>query len=217
MKGEKTVKSSVFTFCLSLAAVVTLLAQCGKAPASVSLSPLPVSGAPSNASSGPEKPLAPLKSPAGDIPDTQVFVTYRSSIGKYSVDAPEGWARTETGGNVKFSAQFDGEAVSVRASAAAPTINSARREQVPAIQKQGRAVTIEGVNAVTLANGSGAVRIEYSSNSDPDPVTGKQLRLSNVTWLFYRQGKVAALTVWAPSGTDNVDQWKRISESFRWR
>lgn len=160
---------------------------------------------------------ASVKGAAGDIPDTQVFVTYRSTSGKYSVDAPEGWARSENGAEVRFTAQFDGEQVAVHASATPPTIDSVQHEQVPAIQKHGRAVTIEGVKAVTLANGMAVVRIEYSSNSDPDPVTGKQVRLSDITSVYYRDGKVAELTLWAPSGTDNVDQWKRLTESFRWQ
>jgi hypothetical protein len=211
------VRITLLPICFALAAALTLLAGCGKAPAPASVSSAPASGAPALASAGPEKPLPPVKTSAGDIPDTQVFVTYRSTSGKYSIDAPEGWARTENGADVKFTAQFDGEQVAVHASAAPPTTDSVQREQVPAIQKIGRAVTIEGVKAATLANGMAVVTIEYSSNSDPDPVTGKQVRLSNVSWLFYRQGLAAALTLWAPSGTDNVDQWKRISESFRWQ
>ena len=39
--------------------------------------------------------VAPEVSPAGDIPDTQAFVKYRSAAGGYELDVPEGWARTE--------------------------------------------------------------------------------------------------------------------------
>ncbi len=208
-------KTIVFPICLTL--VGALLAGCGKAPAPAAMSPQPASSVPATASAGPEKPLPPVTSSTGDIPDTQVFVTYRSPVGKYSVDSPEGWARSENGAEVRFTAQFDGEQVAVHASAAPPTVDSVQREQVTPIQKNGRAVTIEGVKAVTLANGNAVVRIEYSSNSDPDPVTGKQVRLSDVTSVYCRHGMVAELTPWAPSGTDNVDQWKRISESFRWQ
>ena len=67
-----------------------------------------------------------------------------------------------------------------------------------------------------MPHGKAVVYVAYTSNSDPDPVTGKKVRLDNVTYYYYHQGTLAALTLWAPSGADNADQWKRISESFRW-
>ena len=33
---------------------------------------------------------------------------------------------------------------------------------------------------------------------------------------FYKNGKLAVLTLWAPLGADNVDQWQRMSQSFKW-
>ena len=67
-----------------------------------------------------------------------------------------------------------------------------------------------------MPGGSTAIAVTYTSNSDPDPVTAKQVRLEDVTYYFYRQGSLAALTLWAPAGADNVDQWKLMSESFKW-
>src|SRR3954471_14216233 len=42
-------------------------------------------------------------SPAGDIPDNQVFVTYQPSGAPFSVKVPEGWSQTEQGGVVTFT------------------------------------------------------------------------------------------------------------------
>ena len=39
-----------------------------------------------------EQPLVPEKNPPGDIPDSQVFVTFTSPLG-FEVKAPEGWSR----------------------------------------------------------------------------------------------------------------------------
>ena len=61
------------------------------------------------------------------------------------------------------------------------------------------------------------VRIRYSSNSEPNAVTNKRIRLDNETIVFFNNGKEAALTLWAPQGADNADQWNRMSGSFRWR
>jgi predicted small lipoprotein YifL len=201
---------------LALAAVFASLAGCGK-PAPPQAVTQPASAAPVGASAAAEKPLPESAGSAGDIPDTQVFVSYRSEHGKYSLDAPEGWARTENGADVKFADHFDGVQVRISAGTTAPTVDSVQREQVPALQKNGRAVTIGTIKAMALDNGVSVVAIEYGSNSDPDPVTGKQVRLDNVTYVFYRPGTLAELTLWAPTGADNVDQWKRISESFRWQ
>ena len=211
-------------FCLAIAATSLLLASCGKpsAPAAGSEPPSAGALAPSAArafapSATAEKALPVVKGQPGDIPDTQLFIKFRSASGGYSVEAPEGWARTENGGSVEFTDHFDGEQVSVSAGAAAVTVDSVQARQVPAIRAGARAVTIEGVTRTTLGNGTTVIEIAYSSNSEPDIVTGKQVRLSDVTYLYYRRGTVAALTLWAPSGADNVDQWKRISESFRWQ
>jgi hypothetical protein len=71
------------------------------------------------------------------------------------------------------------------------------------------------VSDVQLPSGH-AVLIVYTSNSDPNPVTGKQVRIENNSYLYFKNGTLATLTLWAPVGADNVDQWARISRSFKW-
>src|SRR5690349_11683068 len=50
---------------------------------------------------------APTESnPPGDIPDNQVYVVYRPTVGSFTgftVKVPEGWARTEQGGSTVFT------------------------------------------------------------------------------------------------------------------
>src|SRR4051794_948243 len=48
-------------------------------------------------------PNAPEVSPAGDIPDNQVFIDYSPPSAGYHVKVPEGWARSEQGGAVIFT------------------------------------------------------------------------------------------------------------------
>jgi hypothetical protein len=165
----------------------------------------------------PEKPVEPEKNPPGDIPDSQVFVTYKSSQGMYSIQAPEGWARSESGTDVKYVDKFDGEQVVVTPATTAPTVMSVNQEQVPAVEKAGRAVKVKNVTSKKMPSGLTAICVVYTSNSAPDPVTNKQVRLDNVTYYYYMTGMLAALTLWAPQGADNVDQWKLISESFKWQ
>jgi hypothetical protein len=162
-----------------------------------------------------EQPVAPEKNPPGDIPDTQVFVTYRSRSGGYQLKVPEGWARRTNGNNVSFIDKLDGVEITVTAETTAPTAATAKTKQVAELKKSGRAVKIVNVKDVQLPGGL-AVLINYTSNSNPDSVTGKQIRLENSNYLYFKQGKLATLRLWAPQGADNVDQWQLISRSFRW-
>ena len=49
-----------------------------------------------------EKPVVAEHNPPGDIPDTQVFVAYESSLG-FTIKVPEGWSRAEGAKSVRFS------------------------------------------------------------------------------------------------------------------
>ncbi len=159
-------------------------------------------------------PAATEKNPPGDIPDAQVFVTYTSPLG-FSLSVPEGWARTEGRDGVRFADKYNTIVVSITP-AARQTVASAADEEVAALVKGGGAVRINTVRQATLRSGP-ALLIVYTSNSEPNPVTGKQRRLENNRYLISRGGKRATLDLAAPVGADNVDQWKLISDSFRWR
>jgi hypothetical protein len=162
-----------------------------------------------------EQPLAPETSPAGDIPDNQVFVAYASPTGGYQLQVPEGWARTDQGTDVRFVSKLDGVQVAVTNASSVPT--AATLQANPAlVQGFGRAVQVIKVQDVQLPAGP-AVLVDFASNSDPDPVTGKQVRLENNTYLIAKNGKLATLTLWAPQGADNVDQWQQMAQSFTWR
>jgi hypothetical protein len=142
-------------------------------------------------------------------------VSYAAPSGGYALDTPEGWARSAEGANVRFVNKLDGVSLTVAAAQAAPTVQSARDHEVAAMVAAGRAMTVTSIDAVTLPGGP-AVLVKSTANSDPDPVTAKQVRLEQDSYLFFKAGKLATLTLWAPVGADNVDQWQRIAQSFRW-
>jgi len=168
------------------------------------------------ASSSVEQPVAPEKNPPGDIPDSQVFVKYASPMGGYALDVPEGWARRTSGGDVVFTSKVDGLSVKITDAGKMPDSQSVRKNQMQQLEKTGKAVVVKNIEDIKFKN-SPTVRVVYESNSEPNPVTNKQVRLENNMYLYYRNGKLAELRLWAPLGADNVDQWNRISHSFRWR
>jgi hypothetical protein len=161
-----------------------------------------------------EAPAAAEKNPPGDIPDNQVFISYVSTLG-FSLKVPEGWARTDLANGASFVDKLDGVVVTQSDTAGAPTVDGVRKNYIPGLEKEARAVSIGSVKAVKLPAGN-AIRINYSSNSEPNPVSNKQVRLENQRFLFFKDGKLISLELYAPLGADNADQWKLMSESFRW-
>ena len=162
-----------------------------------------------------EPPAAAEKNPPGDIPDSQAFVTYASPLG-FSLQVPEGWARTDRSDGVRFADKYNAIDAAVGSISIAPTIASVRAQEAAALVKAGRSVNIEAITNVKLPAGL-AILVAYSSNSEPNAVTGKQLRLENHRYLIYRSGRLATIDLSSPLGADNADQWKLIANSFRWR
>lgn len=160
-----------------------------------------------------ETAIAPEKNPPGDIPDSQVFIVYVGS--SYALKVPEGWARMVNGPNVSFASKLDGVSVTLTPAAVAPTLDWVKAQYVPDLIRAGRAVEVKGIAAETLPGGP-AIRIDYTSNSEPNAVTTKQIRLENARYLFFKSGSLAALDLYAPAGADNVDQWQLMSRSFTW-
>ncbi len=170
---------------------------------------LPGCGAPAQHASQPasQQPLPAETSPPGDIPDTQVFVPYASPYG-YRVSFPEGWQRTEQARGVTFINGFDGERVRL----AAPERNPVQ------LATAGFEVVRDVHTSPANLPAGRATLVTFTSNSQPNALTGKRVRLQDNTYVFVsRHGTAPLLDLWAPLGSDNVDQWRRISRSLRWR
>jgi hypothetical protein len=161
-----------------------------------------------------ETPVAAEVSPPGDIPDNQAFVTFKSAFG-FSIKIPEGWARTDQTSETIFSDKYNHITLTTTTSTAAVDVDMAKATLAPEIAKTGHAVKIGKISEVKLKAGK-AVKIAFDSNSEPNPVTNKQVREENEIFFFSKNGKRVTLRLSAPKGADNVDQWKLISSSFRW-
>ena len=162
-----------------------------------------------------ETAIAPEVSPPGDIPDNQSFVSFTSPAG-YSIKVPEGWARKDDGTKTTFSDKYNH--VLLQQSETAQPIDEAYAKStlIADLQKNGRAV--DKVIIKTLALKSGAVVVlDYDSNSEPNAVTNKQVREENESLYFSKDKKLVTLTLSAPKGADNVDQWLFMANSFRWK
>lgn len=173
---------------------------------------------PSQADAAPiptEAPVGTEVNPPGDIPDNQAFVTYRSTTGGYVIATPEGWARTESGPNVTFADKLHRFTVEITCADAAPTVNSAKRIDVPSFSREVPAFELVSVQAVSLPAGTGII-IRYRANSAPDDVTGKQIRLDIDRYEVFKDGRLAVISLAGPAGSDNVDVSNQVSRSFAW-
>lgn len=163
-----------------------------------------------------ESPVPSENSPPGDIPDSIAYVPYRSMQGRFTISTPEGWARTNTSTSVQFTDKLNTVLVSWQPASTAPTVTSAKTTEVPAIAGSTRAFQLETVTSTSLPAGP-AVLVTYQANSEPNSVTGKQYRQAVLRYELFHDGKEVVLTLLSPVGADNVDPWRIVTESLKWR
>jgi hypothetical protein len=131
------------------------------------------------------------------------------------IKVPEGWARQTSASGTTFSSNLNSITLAAVPMAAMPTVASARSTTVPILSRSTPAFRLQSVGAVQLAGGP-AVEIVYEVNSQPNAVTGRQYRLVIERFEFYRNGQGAALSLSSAVGSDNVDPWRTVSDSFQW-
>lgn len=172
----------------------------------LTLSPIAVSTV-----SAAEAPVAAEKNPPGDIPDSQVFITYNAPTG-FSMKVPEGWARTDTANGATFSDKYNLINVSAATAGKPPTVAGVEANEAKTLKASGHAVRIASIKKEKLDGGPGIV-ISYSDNSAPNTVTNKKIRLEHNRYLIFKNGTLVTLDMGAPYGADNVDQWALMSKS----
>jgi hypothetical protein len=208
---------SRLTQVLGIGMVAVAVGGCGAAAPPAPAAPSGVTAAPiaTAAASGTPDPNAPEIVAAGDIPDNQVYVPYTAPGGGFTVAVPQGWARSSDGAATVFSDKFNTVRVEMLARPTAPDAASARATEVPALASA-RSFTLGDVTTVNRKAGS-AVLITYTAASPVDPVTGKSVLTSVERYEFWRAGQEVVLTLSGAKGADNVDPWRTVSDSFRWR
>jgi hypothetical protein len=160
-------------------------------------------------------PEASEVNPAGDIPDDQVFVTFTADSGDYSVKVPEGWARTDNGPSTTFTDKLNSITVEETSADTAPTVESARQNEVASIQASSKKFELGDVKPFERAGGGG-VEVTYQEDSAANEVTGTVQRDAVQLFLFWKNGRQVALTLSGPRGADNVDPWNIVTKSFTW-
>jgi hypothetical protein len=147
---------------------------------------------------------------AGDIPDNQVFLTFRNAAAGYSMKYPEGWAQQGFGKQVTFRDKNNIVRIVI---GNGPAPSEAR------VRSDVRALTGASVQSppkrMTLA-GKPAFKVSYSTESAANPVTGKRVKLVVDRYYLWKGGRTAVVDLGTPVGVDNVDAYRLMTESFRW-
>ena len=159
-------------------------------------------------------PNAPEVVEPGDIPDDQVFVPYSAQDAAFTVQVPEGWARTEGGGVVTFTDKYNSITINETAGTVAPTVDSVTATGLADVSGD-PTFTLVDVAPVTRNAGDGVVAT-YEVGSAANAVTGKKALLAVERYVFVHNGIQVTLTLSGAKGADNVDPWTIVSDSLAW-
>jgi hypothetical protein len=188
---------------VALAAAALVAAGCGGSSSS------------SSSSSGQAALAADARSAAtGDIPDNQNFLTFANANGGYSIRYPEGWAQSGGGKDVRFRDKNNLVHIVVT-SDGAPSLTGVKAELA---KLKGSAPTLhaQAPQQVTI-KGKRMVKVVYTTRSAANPVTGKRVTLLVDRYELAKNGTRATVELGTPRGVDNVDAYRMMIESFRWR
>jgi hypothetical protein len=188
---------------LTAVAALALLAGCGGSKSATKTS-----------SAKPVNPKAAEVSPSGDIPDNQAFVAYAPPGSGYSVKVPEGWSRAQSGKAVVFTDKLN--SIRMEPGSGAPTLASVRKGDVPALKSSVKGFKLKSVQNVMRRSGP-AIRIVYLAAGKPNALTGKARPEAVERYIFPHSGKALVLTLAGPKGADNVDPWRIVTDSVRWK
>lgn len=183
-------------------------------PASTS-APSSAAGGAGSSTTGPGALSADARSAAtGDIPDTQVFLVYTNKAGGYSMKYPEGWTQLPSGNDVTFRDKNNLVRIQMT-HGPAPTPASVTA-QLNALKGSNPLLNFTTPHAVTIS-GSPAVKSFYTTESAPNPVTGKRVQLIVDRYELSHAGRVATVDLGTAKGVDNVDAYRMMIASFRWQ
>lgn len=207
---------------LCSALVAAFGAGCGSSGPSSSAgssTPPPASSAPSGSATSTSSSVGALSAEAksaatGDIPDTQVFLTYSNPSAGYGMSYPEGWTRKGSTNDLTFSDKNNLVRIVVTR-AEAPTAATVTAE-LNQLKQSTPSLTFTPPATIQLTSGS-AIKTTYTTRSAPNPVTGKSVLLVVDRYELAKGGKRATIDLGTPKGVDNVDAYRRMISSFRWQ
>jgi hypothetical protein len=151
---------------------------------------------------------------AGDIPDNQIYLVFRSRAGRWSMKYPEGWARTGSATHTVFRDKNN----LVRIVIQPGSLPGTTRAHALVIYKGARATAVHVGTAERMTiSGHPAIKVTYSTASVRNPVTNRRVTLMVDRYYLSQGGRLAVVDLGTPTGVDNVDAYRMMIQSFTWR
>ena len=197
-----------------LALVSGLLAACGGSSTKAAGTASPAAASSSGGGTAGALSAESTSLATGDIPDNQVFLTFHDPSAGYSIVYPEGWAQRGAAGDVTF--QDKNNIIHIVVSRG-PAPGPATLTATLARQRQRQPSLAFGSPTTISIAGAPVFKVSYSTTSQPNPVTRKRVKLLVDRYVYSHAGKVATVDLGTPTGVDNVDAYRNISHSLRWR
>ncbi len=149
----------------------------------------------------------------GDIPDNQVFLTYKSDQPAFSIKYPEGWSQSVNKETTTFRNNNNLATITVKAGAAI-SVASVQKE-MDNLKSTTPSISFKTPQAITLG-AKQMVKVVYTTTSAANATTGKTVKLMVDRYEVSKAGKVAIVELSTPEGVDNVDAYRLMIESFKW-
>jgi hypothetical protein len=150
----------------------------------------------------------------GDIPDNQVFLVFSNHAAGYSMKYPEGWTQSGSNADVTFKDKNNIVHIVVERGPE-PTPDSVKRA-LDAAKLTTPTLTYRPPGVIRLG-AQLAVKAAYTTLSTRNPVTGRRVLLVVDRYVLGHAGRIATVDLGTPRGVDNVDAYRQMIHSFRWR
>ena len=209
-----------------------VVAGCGSSSSSLSSTPArgastaasstTATSAPPSSTNGPAGSPGALSAEAqsaatGDIPDNQVFLVLTNARGGYSMKYPEGWTIQGSGSDKVTISDKNNLVRVVIARGPAPTPASVA-SALSTLKRSSSTLTFTAPHTFALPASAHSVKAVYTTESAPNPVTGKRVKLIVDRYVLQgRGGRVATVDLGTPVGVDNVDAYRMMIQSYTWK
>ena len=141
---------------------------------------------------------------------------YTDSSGRVTIKVPEGWAQSDTADGVSFTDKLNTIQLVVLDASQQPTEDTVKSDDLPQLQRSLSNFSGGEVASVDRA-GSTAILATYEADGPKDEVTGKTVTDAFERYVYFKDGIEAVLILSGPTGADNVDPWRLVSDSLRWK
>jgi hypothetical protein len=204
---------------LILLALCLLFAACGGSKTAAPTTSAAAPTTPASTATTTAQPPNALQGEAqaaatGDIPDNQVYVAFNNPRAGYSIKYPEGWAQSGSSNRVTI---YDKNNLvrTVVQPGGEPTLAEVSAE-LRALKATTPSLRFQPPQRVRIS-GRPAIKVVYITESAPNPVTNKRVELTVDRYYLAQGGKRAIIDLGTPVGVDNVDGYRLMVQSFRWR